>query len=103
MLHIIAILTCKPGQRDAVLAAFRENMPAVHAEAGCIEYAPAVDAPDMGRIQTKLGDDSFAVIEKWDSPEALMAHAAAPHMAAYGAKTKDMLVSRVIHVLAPAG
>ena len=34
--------------------------------------------------------------------EALKAHAAAPHMAAYGAKTKDMLADRVIHVLSPA-
>jgi quinol monooxygenase YgiN len=102
MIHVLAILTTKPGHRDAVLAAFRDNMPAVHAEPGCLEYAPAIDAPNMGRIQTKLGDDSFAVIEKWDSPEALAAHAASPHMAAYGAKTKDMLLSRVIHVLTPA-
>ena len=33
---------------------------------------------------------------------ALQAHAAAPHMAAYAAKTRDLLASRVIHVLAPA-
>jgi quinol monooxygenase YgiN len=41
------------------------------------------------------------VIEKWASPEALKAHAAAPHMAAYGAKTKPLIASRVIHVLSP--
>ena len=35
------------------------------------------------------------------SLDALMAHAAAPHMAAYAAKTKDMIASRVIHVLSP--
>jgi quinol monooxygenase YgiN len=102
MIHVLAIITAKPGQRDAVLGAFRDNMPAVHAEPGCLEYAPAIDAPNMGRIQTKLGDDSFAVIEKWASPEDLAAHAAAPHMAAYAAKTKDLLLSRVIHVLTPA-
>jgi quinol monooxygenase YgiN len=102
VIHIIAILTAKPGQRGAVLAAFHDNMKLVHAEPGCLEYVPVIDTPDMGRIQTKLGDDSFAVIEKWESPAALMAHAAAPHMAAYGAKTKDLLVSRVIHVLSPA-
>ena len=42
------------------------------------------------------------VIEKWASMAALRAHAAAPHMAAYGAKVKDMLASRVIHILSPA-
>jgi quinol monooxygenase YgiN len=102
MIHVIAIITTKPGARDTVLAAFRDNMPLVHAEAGCIEYAPVVDAPDMGRIQTKLGDEAFMVIEKWESAEALGAHAASAHMAAYAAKTKDHLVSRVIHVLTPA-
>jgi quinol monooxygenase YgiN len=102
MIHVVAIVTTKPGQRAAVLAAFRANMPAVHAEAGCIEYGPAVDAPDAGRIQTRLGDDAFAVIEKWESMEALAAHARSPHMAAYGEKVKELLESRVIHVLTEA-
>jgi quinol monooxygenase YgiN len=101
MIHVLAIITAKPGQRDAILAAFHANMPAVHAEAGCIEYGPAVDAEGMGGIQTRLGPDTFVVIEKWESIAALKAHAAAPHMAAYGAKTKDLVASRVIHVLSP--
>ena len=41
-------------------------------------------------------------IEKWEGAEALKAHAAAPHMKAYAAKTKDMIASRTIHVLSPA-
>ena len=85
-----------------MLAAFRANMPAVHAEDGCIEYAPAIDAPDAGRMQTPLGPDSFVVIEKWASMDALRAHAAAPHMAAYAAGVKDLLAGRVIHVLTGA-
>jgi quinol monooxygenase YgiN len=56
----------------------------------------------MGGFQTKFGDDTFVVIEKWETTDALKAHAAAPHMAAYGAKTRDMIASRVIHVLSPA-
>jgi quinol monooxygenase YgiN len=102
MIHVLALITAKRGQRDAILAAFRANMPAVHAELGCIEYGPAIDAEGAGAIQTKLGPDSFVVIEKWQSLEALKAHAAAPHMAAYAAKVKDLIASRVIHVLAPA-
>ena len=102
MIHVIALITTKPGHRDTVLDLFRANVPAVHAEAGCIEYGPATDAPGMGPIQTKLGEDTFVVIEKWASAEALAAHARAPHMAAYAAKTKEMLASRVIHVLSPA-
>jgi len=100
MIHVLAIITAKPGQRGALLAAFRANMPAVHAEKGCIEYGPAIDA-DMGGFQTRIGADGFVVVEKWESLETLKAHAAAPHMAAYGTKTKDMIASRVIHVLTP--
>ena len=101
MIHVLAIITAKPGKRDEILAAFRANMPAVHAEQGCIEYGPAVDAEGVGGMQTKFGPDTFVVLEKWESVEALKAHSAAPHMAAYAARTKDMLASRVIHVLAP--
>jgi quinol monooxygenase YgiN len=102
VIHVVAIITAKPGMRESILKEFRANMPAVHAEKGCIEYGPAVDTPDMGKIQTQFGPDTFVVIEKWESADALKAHAAAPHMAAYAAKTKDMIASRVIHVLSPA-
>ena len=102
MIHVLAIITAQPGQRDAVLAIFHANMPAVHAEEGCVEYGPAIDTEGAGAVQTPLGPDSFAVIEKWTSIDALRAHAASPHMAAYAAKTKPMLASRVVHVLSPA-
>ena len=101
MIHVIAIITAKPGKREEVLKHFRANTPAVRAEKGCIEYGAAVDADPALSVQTKYGADAFVVIEKWESMEALKAHAAAPHMAAYGAKTKELLASRVIHVLSP--
>ncbi len=102
MIHVLAIITAKPGMRGAILDAFRANMPAVHAEKGCIEYGPAVDAEGAGGIQTKFGPDTFVVIEKWESLDALKAHAAAPHMAAYAGRTKEWIASRVVHVLSPA-
>jgi quinol monooxygenase YgiN len=99
MIHVLAFVTAKPGQRVALLEAFHENIPAVHAEDGCIEYRPVIDAPEFGGFQTPLGPDTFVVVEKWASDAALRAHAAAPHMAAYGARTRAMIASRVIHVL----
>jgi len=48
------------------------------------------------------GADTFVVLEKWESPEALKAHATSPHMAAYAAKTKELLANREIHVCQPA-
>ncbi len=102
MIHVVAVITAKPGMRDQILEAFRANMPAVHAEAGCIEYGPVVDAEGVGSFQTKYGPETFLVLEKWESLDHLKAHAASPHMQAYGAKTKDMIASRVIHVMSPA-
>ena len=102
MIHVLAIITAKPGQRDKILEAFRANVPAVRAEDGCIEYSAAVDTEGLGSFQAKFGPDTFVVVEKWASVDALKAHAAAPHMAAYGARVKEMLANRVIHVLSPA-
>jgi quinol monooxygenase YgiN len=101
MIHVIAVITAKPGKRDAILKEFRANVPNVLAEKGCIEYGAAVDADNALPFQTKWGPDTFLVIEKWESMDALKAHAAAPHMAAYGAKTKDLIASRTIHILSP--
>jgi quinol monooxygenase YgiN len=98
MIHVLAIVTAKPGQRDALLAIFNANVPAVHAEDGCIEYGAVIDVADT---KPAFGDDTFVVVEKWASIDALKAHAVAPHMAAYGAKTKDMIADRAIHVMQP--
>lgn len=102
MIHVVAVVTAKPGMRASILEAFRANVPAVKAEAGCIEYGAAVDFAEGPKFQTKYGPDTLLVIEKWESMDALKVHAAAPHMAAYAAKTKDMIASRLIHILAPA-
>ncbi|MCC3306574.1 putative quinol monooxygenase [Sneathiella sp. HT1-7] len=100
--NVVAMITTKPGKRDEVLTAFKANVPAVHAEKGCIEYNAVIDMDGVGGFQAELGENSFAVIEKWESMDALMAHAASDHMKAYGAKTKDMLESRTIHILKSA-
>ena len=102
MIHVVAVITAKQGMRDSILQAFRANIHAVKAEQGCIEYGAAVDAEPAPKFQTPYGPDSLLVIEKWESMDALKAHAAAPHMAAYAAKTKEMIANRVIHVLSPA-
>jgi len=101
MIHVIAVITTKPGLRAQVLEHFRANVPAVLAEAGCIEYAAASDLQNGPPFQAPCGGDSFMVIEKWDSLDALKAHAAAPHMVAYAAKTRDMVLNRAIHILQP--
>lgn len=102
MIHVVAVVTAKPGKRGEILQHFKANVPACRAEKGCLEYGPVVDAENAPASQTKVGPDTFLVVEKWESVEALKAHAAASHMAAYAAKVKDLIASRTIHVLRDA-
>jgi len=102
MIHVVAVLTTKPGMREQVLKHFLANVPAVRAEKGCIEYGAAVDTENAPSFQTKYGPDTFIVIEKWESVEALKAHSTAPHMVAYAAKVKEMMAGRAVHILSPA-
>jgi quinol monooxygenase YgiN len=99
MIRVVAVLTAKPGRRDELLALFQANVPNVRAENGCIEYAAHADADGIGPLQTKFGPDTFVVLESWESPEALSAHAAAPHMRAYGQKSRDLIANRAVYVL----
>lgn len=102
MIHVLAVITAKPGMRDRILEVFRGNVDTVRAEAGCLAYEAVVDlrSPVPGFAQ--FGADAFVVVEKWASLEALQAHAVAPHMKAYAAKVKDWTAARAIHVLEPA-
>ena len=102
MVHVLAVIQAKAGKRAQILQAFRANMPAVLEEQGCIEYQPVIDSAGAPGFASDLGADSFAVIEKWESMDALKAHAAAPHMASYAASVKDLIESRAVHVLEDA-
>ena len=100
-IHVLAVITAKRGMREKILEAFHQTSPTVQEEQGCIEYIATVAANAAGALQTKFGDDTFVVVEKWENLGALKDHAVSPHMAAYAKKTKDLIESRTIHVLSP--
>ena len=102
MVHVLAIITAKPGMRAQILEAYRGNVAAVRAEDGCLGYEAVVDAVPDSTAFAQFGPDTFVVVERWASMAALQAHAVAPHMKAYAAKVKEFTASRAIHVLQPA-
>jgi quinol monooxygenase YgiN len=102
MIHVLAVITAKPGQRDRILEAFRANVETVRAEDGCLQYEAVVDVAEPAPGFARFGPDAFVVVERWASLAALQAHAAAPHMKAYAAKVRDFTAERAIHVLQPA-
>lgn len=99
MIHVIAIITVQSGKRAEVLDEFLKLVPLVHAEEGCIEYVPVTDVGNAGAFQTELGPDTYMVVEKWTSMDALTAHSVSSHMAEYGKKVGHLIADRVIHVL----
>jgi quinol monooxygenase YgiN len=101
MIHVLATIELNPGTRDRFLTEFHGVMPAVHAEVGCIEYGPAVDATTDIPQQQRLGDDKVMIVEKWDSLEALKAHLVAPHMLAYRERVKGYVARVGLHILQP--
>jgi quinol monooxygenase YgiN len=99
MIHVIAILTTKPGKRSDLLKLFKAIVPTVLAEDGCIEYGPVVD---VAGADPAFGPDTYVVVEKWRDMPALKAHAAAPHMKAFGAQAGDLIAARAVHVMEAA-
>jgi quinol monooxygenase YgiN len=101
MIHVLATIRTAEGQKDAFLATFRKLAPLVRAEAGCIEYGPAVDMPTPISGVAPACDDAVTVVEKWENVAALQDHFAAPHMVQFREAAKDLVKEVEIRVLQP--
>jgi quinol monooxygenase YgiN len=101
MIHVIATIATAPGRRDELIAAFRELIPLVRAEAGCMEYGTAVDVQTPIAVQAPVRDDAVTVVEKWDSIKALQDHLVAAHMQRHRDRVKDLVTDVEIRVFEP--
>ena len=102
MIHVIATIELHEGAVDAFLEHFRELVPHVRAEEGCLEYVPTVDVETNIAAQGKHRADSVTVIEKWEDLESLEAHLIAPHMLSYREIVKPMIRNVELRILSPA-
>jgi len=105
MIHVLAIITAKPGMRQAILDELLPLIPEIHAEDGCIEYSVGTDTDLVGRMhkQTHLGPETFVCIEKWESLAHLEAHSTSRLADKYLKTVDPMMASRVVHFLRPNG
>ena len=78
---VVATITPKADQIDAVREAILAAVPKVHAEPGCELYA------------LHEGDGVFVMVERWESPEALRTHGKAEALTALGAALADKLAA----------
>lgn len=98
MIHVIASIRVKRGQRRAFLDIFKHNMKKVKEEKGCMTYFPTVDV-ETGLPPQQMAPDVVTIIETWESLAALRNHLDAPHMLAYKEKVKDMVEEVTLKIL----
>ncbi len=101
MVHVVARIAVKVGNRSVLIDAIRDLLPQVRAEAGCVSYAPSIDAPTDIERQAPAEDNVVTVIEQWQSVEHLKAHLAAVHMSQFRAKAGDLVESVELRILQP--
>lgn len=102
MISVFAVMTAKEGKKQQVLDIARSILEKVRAEKGCHVYRLVEDVQANLPFQKKLGADSFAFVEEWESLEALEAHLITPHMKDYAEKTADLLWDSDIYVMQSA-
>lgn len=102
MITVLATIELAEGKRAEFLEAFRQVVPLVQAEEGCLEYGPTVDAVTEIEKQAPLREHTVVVVEKWESLDALNAHLVAPHMGSYRERVKDLVTGMNLQVLQPA-
>jgi quinol monooxygenase YgiN len=76
---VVATLTPKPDQVDAVREAILAAVPKVHDEPGCELYA------------VHEGRGHFVMVERWESAEALKAHGTAEALTTLGGQLAGKL------------
>ena len=97
-IDVIASIRVVPGRRDELIRIFKENVPNVLAEEGCIHYYPTIDADSGSPAQAK-DDNVVTIVERWESLAALEAHSKAPHMDDYRERVQGIVDSVSLKVL----
>ncbi len=96
MIHIVAVLTAKSGERPAMMTAFNAIVDAVRAEPGCIEYRPVTD---LAHSPAKFGTDALVVIEKWQDQAALDTHNQAEAVNSFRAAAGHLIAQADIYLM----
>jgi quinol monooxygenase YgiN len=78
---VVATITPKPDQLDAVREALLAAVPSVHTEPGCELYA------------VHEGDGEFVMVERWESADALRVHGKAEALTTLGGQLAGKLAA----------
>lgn len=100
MITVIASIDVIPDKVVEFVKIFKENVPNVLAEDGCIEYYPTVDI-ETGLDVQQVNPSLVTIVECWESVDALKNHLKTPHMQNYREQTKDLVKKVSLKVLQP--
>jgi len=98
MIHVIATIKTKPGCLGALMDVYKDFIPKVQAEKGCITYTPTIDH-DTDIPNQRKEPDVVTIVELWENTAAFRAHLIAPHVIAYRERVKDIVENVSIKVL----
>lgn len=101
MIYVVATIVTVDGRRLDLLELFRDLVPKVHGEKGCIAYTPTIDLETSLDAQPIVRPNCVTVVEQWESVEALENHLMTPHMLEFFGATQEIIASVAIQVLEP--
>jgi quinol monooxygenase YgiN len=101
MIHVIADITVKQGQREAFVELFKALVPTVLAEDGCMAYGPTVDLDTGIEVQSASQANVVTILEQWETVDALRKHLGMPHMAAFRDSVAEIVEDLTIRVCQP--
>lgn len=99
MIHVIAAIQAKEGQREALVHAFQQILPTVQRKPGCLEYTLALHARTDLAGQAPYDDNVVTIVEKWSDLNALNEHLADPRFLAWLEQQWDMVEDASMQVL----
>ena len=92
-LHVVAVITAKPGSEDAVREAMSGLVAPTREEAGCLRY-------DLSESSSAPG--TFVTVEEWSDPSDLDQHMQTEHIqAALSVLGSELAEAPAIHPLTP--
>ena len=92
-LHVVAVITAKPGSEDAVREAMQALVAPTRAEEGNIAY-------DLSESLATPG--TFVTVEEWSDPSDLDKHMETEHIqSALGVLGSELAAAPAIHPLKP--
>lgn len=98
MIYVVATIQIVSGHRDEFLALQKDLLPLVHAEKGCVEYAPSIEVAMDEPAKTPPSENAVVMHERWETLDDLKAHSVAPHMGDFRQKTKHLVLGVKIEV-----